>query len=113
MTDTTIAKAILEQLGGRVFLAMTGAKNLIAGENYLSFLLPGGGGFTRHGINYVKVTLESSDTYTVAFSRIRGSKVATVAEHEDVYWDGLRKLVSDETGLALQMPRLMEVNHAG
>ena len=38
--STTIATTILQQLGGSRFIAMTGAKNLVAEENALIFRLP-------------------------------------------------------------------------
>ena len=63
MTDMTIAKTILQQLGGNKFVVMTGAKSLCGGENYLSFRIPGT--MTRDRINYVKITLNSMDLYDV------------------------------------------------
>lgn len=63
MNDITVSKTILEQLGGRRFIAMTGARDLIGGTNYLMFRLPRG--LAKNGINKVKITLDWTDTYVV------------------------------------------------
>ena len=94
-----IAKTILEQLGGNKFIAMTGARNLLAHESALSFRLPGGGGFTRSGINYVKVELNGLDLYNVEFQRIRGLKATLVALIPNVYNDDLKNVFESHTGL--------------
>lgn len=94
-----VAKTILEQLGGGRLMAMTGAKNFVGGENFLSFKLPGGGGFAKSGINFVRVVLDPCDTYTVTFSRIRGSKVVEISTHGDVYCDQLQDVFETATGL--------------
>jgi hypothetical protein len=103
MADMTVANTILSQLGGRKFIAMTGAKALMGDANMLSFRLPGGG-FSA-GINYVKVTLNGRDTYDVEFSRIsrkrRGWAPAVTLIHtsSDVYADTLRDVFTRVTGL--------------
>lgn len=79
MSDLTVAKTILEQLGGNKFRVMTGAKNLVGTDNSLSFRLPGSG-FCKQGINSVKITLNGSDLYDVRYMRVRGSKITTVEE---------------------------------
>lgn len=48
-TDTTVAAAIIETLGGNRFAVMTGAKNFVAGPNVVTFRLPGGAGFAATG----------------------------------------------------------------
>lgn len=97
MTTLQIAKTILEQLGGRRFVAMTGAKNFLGGERTLSFRLPSY--FARSGINAIRITLQPSDTYTVEFSRVRGVKFVPVSTHEGIYCDALPALFTAETGL--------------
>jgi len=99
-TPNLIAQTILAQLGGHKFTVMTGAKSLSSHpEGALSFRIPGGGGFAKSGINYVKVTLTPRDTYTVEFSRIRARQVTRVAQAEDIYADQLRDVFTRETGL--------------
>ena len=99
MTDKTIAITILKQLGGNKFIAMTGANKFYAENNGMGFALPGGGGFCRNGINYVKITLNSMDTYDMEFKRIRGTKITDVAKHEGIYNDMLQSTFTSETGL--------------
>lgn len=90
-----VANTILAQLGGRRFIAMTGAKNLGGEAKSLSFKIPK----AKNGISYVKITLDPDDTYTVQFLKIYGRKVTTVAEYSNVYADQLRNLFESNTGL--------------
>jgi hypothetical protein len=99
MDNLIVAKVILEQLGGRRFMAMTGAKNFTGSEYALNFRLPGSGGFTKNGINHVRIELTPGDDYTVTFNRIRGTKVTEISKHEHAYAQDLQELFSRETGL--------------
>ena len=92
-----IAKTILQQLGGSKFLVMTGAKNLLDHGNALSMRISGN--MTRNRINYVKITLDPSDTYTVEFGKVRGTKYTVVDSVDDVYCDKLREIFESKTGL--------------
>ena len=103
MSDLTVANTILAQLGGGRFTVMTGAKNYLGSANSLSFRLPGSGGFCKDGINAVRIVLEASDTYTVTFSRVHGSKVTEVATVDGVYEDTLRTVFTEHTGLATSL----------
>ena len=62
-TDMTVAKTILEQLGGNKFRVMTGAKNFGARDNSLSMRI----GRNSSNTNYLKITLNSMDTYDKKF----------------------------------------------
>lgn len=98
--DTGVAATILEQLGGSRFVAMTGARNIMSDGSALCFKLPQG--FARDGINYVRITLEPSDTYTVRFTRIgRGPsyRIEEVGSFRDIYVSELRELFTRITGL--------------
>ncbi len=52
MADLTVAKTILEQLGGELFVAMTGAKNFVGTEDSLTFEV---GSNLKH-VSHVRVT---------------------------------------------------------
>jgi hypothetical protein len=106
MTDLTVAKTILAQLGGGRFVAMTGAKNLAGDSNGLSFRLPGAGGFCKNGINAVRITLTPSDLYDVEYMRIRGTKVTVVERVEGIYFDSLTDSFERVTGLATSLGRV-------
>ena len=95
------AKTILEQLGGWMFCAMTGARNLTDHGRALSFRLPSN--FATSGINYVKVTLTDADLYDVTYGKVRGLKYAVVATSEGLYFDMLRADFSEKTGLDCTM----------
>lgn len=87
---------LIRQLGGHHFIAMTGAKNFTHSKNTVGFRLGRG---AMDSINYVKVTLDPSDTYTMTFMRIRGAKVTVVGSASDVYCDQLQTVFTDITGL--------------
>lgn len=102
MSDLTVAKTILDQLGGRKFLAMTGAKNLIGGPSSLSFSLPGNPGFVANGINRVRITHNAEDLYDIEFGKVRGSKY-TVILTVPADCDSLRPVFTRITGLQTRM----------
>lgn len=94
-----VAKTILEQLGGRRFISMTGARDFIGSGNGLTFKIPGGGGFTKNSVNAVRITLDPSDTYHIEFLRIRKFEVKTIADHSNIYAEQLQEIFKEETGL--------------
>ena len=100
-TNRQIAQAIIDQLGGNRFIAMTGAKMFVFGENWLQFKLPAR--FATDGINHVKVTLDGSDTYSVEFGKARGINYRKLAESTGVYADMLAGVFTDATGLATRL----------
>ena len=103
MADMTVATTILEQLGGRRFLAMTGAKHLVGTETSLGFTLPGTPGFVRQGINRVQITLTPMDTYIVAFCRSTKKGWKEVDRCEDIYAENLQECFTRVTGLATRL----------
>lgn len=90
-----VANEILAQLGGRRFLAMTGAKNLLGSASALSMKLPS----AASRISHVRVTLTAMDDYTVDFLSIRGTTIKTVRSVAGVYCDNLRAVFETNTGL--------------
>lgn len=92
-----LAQTILNQLGGRRFTMMTGAKNLVATEEGLNFRLPSR--FAKLGINVVKVTLTPMDVYDVEFGKLWGSKYTVLKTVEGIYCNMLQKTFTEETGL--------------
>src|SRR5580698_10794847 len=103
MSTPKAADVILSQLGGRRFIAMTGAKHLFSdnGGQALVFQLPAR--FAKDGINAVKITLDPTDTYSVEFKKIgtarNGYKCTVVKAFEGVYNDQLRPIFESTTGL--------------
>ena len=107
--NTQIAQTILEQLGGRRLIVMTGARNFIAIERGLSFRVPR----AKDGINVITVELTPADDYTVTFSRLRRAKGAyaptrtVVSKHDGIYCDQLQDLFLRATGLETRLPRFI------
>lgn len=94
----SIAKTIAEQIGGRA-LFMIGAKELIAGKNYLQFRI----GRNPKGWTKICVQLNGLDLYDMIFCRIRKKQgIPEVVENktlENIYCDQLCDIIESETGL--------------
>lgn len=97
-----VAKTILQQIGGRRFIAMTGSKNFIDLGNGLKMDI------TRNktSANRLEIILDKgTDTYTMKFYRHTFSKktfkVSTkeIALHEGIYCDMLEEMFTSTTGL--------------
>jgi hypothetical protein len=95
MANLQVANTILVQLGGQKFCAMTGAKNFVADDRSLAFSIPA----AKDRINKVRINLDFSDTYTVQFYAIRGTKFRAVSESTGVYFDQLQAIFTEATGL--------------
>jgi hypothetical protein len=97
MTTTTIAQTILEQLGGNKFVTMTGATNLVASANSLTFTVPN----TARRTNKVVVKLDADDTYTMEFWYITKNATKVILRHEEhgVYASMVRDAFGAYTGL--------------
>lgn len=96
---STTATTILNQLGGSKFIAMTGSKNFVGcskKNNFLSMhLIP-----NRSKAKYLKIELNSMNTYTLTFSKpVKKYDLAIVKVIEDVYCDMLQSVFTEVTGL--------------
>jgi len=99
-----VAKIILKQIGGNKALVMTGAKNLVSGENengdpYLAFKI----GRNSSGINYIKIALTSLDLYDVEFGRMSGMNYKVVKAFDRIYADQLVEIIEQTTGMYLSL----------
>lgn len=97
---SSVAATILEQLGGTGKLsAMIGARNFVDHGDGVSFKWPARG----NAPNYCHVELDPSDTYAIAFYRIRGNEPVLLKEFNDIYADQLVQLFERTTGLYLSL----------
>ena len=94
-----IAKTILQQLGGNKFIAMTGAKNLGFTNNGLQMKI----GRNSKGITHVIISLKSTDTYDVEFTKMRGVNRKVVKKLKGLYADQLGKIFTKFTGLRTRL----------
>ena len=102
MSRTQIAETILQQLGGRRFITMTGTKHFTAGANYLSFQLPP----NKSGANAMKIELTPMDVYTVTAYRVNlraREPYRDIEKREDVYCDTLQQVFTSITGLETRL----------
>jgi hypothetical protein len=91
-----VAKTILEHLGGNKFRVMTGAKNLAGDENSLSMRI----GRNSSNSNYLKITLNSMDTYDMKFMKLtRKYEEKSVTEYSNIYNDMLTDQFTAHTGM--------------
>ena len=116
--DMEVAAEILRQLGGREFVMMTGAKDFstINGSE-LIMTLPR----NQSKANRLEITLDNAtDTYNMRFYRFSppkfkasgcvAEKVTEICSYTDVYFDQLRELFTEVTGLDTRMPRIVGIN---
>ena len=92
-----IAGAILDQLGARRFLMMTGARDVVASSKGLQFRLPAN--FASAGINMIRIELNEMDTYDVIAGRWARLDFAEKAREEGVYCEDLQGSFTRLTGL--------------
>lgn len=89
------AKTILEQLGGRRFIIMTGTHNLVAGKNELTMKLRR----NSCGASHLRVTLTPLDLYRMEFIKVRKGEPHTVTSFDGIYADQLQDIFESITGL--------------
>jgi hypothetical protein len=94
------AKAILKQLGGNKFIAMTGAKNFTGDNKSLQFSLPKAKG----GINKVRIELDRGrDLYNIEFGSLRAGKYKVKKKFNGIYADQMGDLFEKTTGLYIRL----------
>ena len=94
--DTTIAKTIIQQMGGMRRLSMfTGAKNFVALPNGVSFRIG------NKSVNFVKIILNGKDLYDLTFGLMRNGKLVNKKEYNDIYSDQLKSIFEKSTGMYL------------
>lgn len=93
-----VAQTILAQLGGRQFMLMVNAKNLVSLSGDGGLALQFGTG-AKNKANRLRVEYDyGSDTYNVEFGKIRKLEWNTISRHEGIYADMLQELFTAETG---------------
>jgi hypothetical protein len=90
-----VANTILQQLGGKKFVVMTGASNFVGSSDALSFKI----GKNANKVTHVRITLTPADLYNVTYLNVRGTTVKTVTTDEGIYADMLRECFTRSTGL--------------
>jgi hypothetical protein len=94
MTDLLVSKTILEQLGGRKFMVMTGTKNFVGSDARLRFSLPR----NKSNGNVMTITLNSMDTYDVEVLMVKSLQAVVLESHSGVYGDNLQDVFTEITG---------------
>jgi len=91
-----VARTIWEQLGGNKFRMMTGAKNLLNLGDGLAMKL----GRNSSNSNYLRITLNSLDTYDMMFAKLtKKGELKSVSEYNNVYNDMLTDTFTSHTGM--------------
>jgi hypothetical protein len=105
--DNEVAKTILQQLGGNKFIAMTGAKHFVARNDANSQGISFRIGLNKSQANYVKIALNSMDTYDMEFGRviIKGPDVIhkIIKTVDGAYAEDLQRIFTEVTGMATHL----------
>ncbi len=96
-TDGRWAGIILQQLGGNKFIMMTGAKQFVRDDKNMTIMFKIGR--NAKSVNYVKIRLNSMDTYDMSFNRIRKFEVKEISHANGIYNDQLQDVFTQHTGL--------------
>lgn len=89
-----IARTIQHQLGGSRFVVMTGAKDFLALESGLQFMIP-----RTNNIRKVRIILQNNDLYTVEYYSVHKAEAKLRSRTEDLYADQLQDNFTLATGL--------------
>lgn len=92
---TEISRTIYNQIGKHAFYMM-GAKNFIKSEKALSWKIMR----NSKGVIYIKVILNSMDTYDIEFLNNRGIIINKI---ENIYNNQLHTTIEEHTGLNLSL----------
>lgn len=106
-----IATTILQQLGGKRFIVMTGAKDFTTIDNGLRFKI----GRNGSKANMVEIKLNGLDLYDMEFVKYSPAHLSinhkkgtadwkeevrkTVREFHDIFFDQMQELFTETTGL--------------
>ena len=106
MSNLTVAKTILEQLGGNKFRVMTGAKSFMGFADGLAMKI----GRNSSNSNYLKITLNSMDTYDMKFCKLtRKFEEKSVTEYNNIYNDMLTDQFTAHTGMYTSLFQKMSI----
>ena len=101
-----IAQTILAQLGGNMFVRMTGARHLVALNSGLQLKLPEEDFMLKDDVNCLRIELRANDTYTVEawtidHGDLENSKKKST--HDNIYNNQLAPLFTQLTGLSTSL----------
>lgn len=90
------ATTILNQLGGKKFIAMTGSKNFLNVGNGLRMNLAK----NKVKAKWLKITINNNDLYTMDFyTADKYFNITTKAKYENIYVDMMQEIFTEVTGL--------------
>lgn len=94
MSDMHVATTILKQLGGKKFIAMTGANTFVDCGNGVTMKI----GRNKSRSTHLNITLNAMDTYDFKFLMVKGDK-QVITEYNGIYNDMLAETFTEHTGL--------------
>ena len=94
--NLTIAKTIIQQLGGNKFIVMTGARNIFAdGQGVTMQIMK-----NKSKAKYVSIILNSLDLYDMQFKSLdKDLNLIIRAEANNIYFEDLETIFTNITGL--------------
>ena len=92
-----VYEIILQQLGGGQFIAMTGARLFHDGEKFIAKIKG------SRKCNHLEISLNSMDLYDIRFCKIGRYEVKKDQTFNNIYFDDMKELIEQETGLCLSL----------
>ncbi len=83
--------------------AMIGAKDFVRGEDFVQFKFNAFAGKDSPSYNFCKITLETSDTYTMELGKIKNHELVKSDELDGLWQDELKETFENTTGLCLSL----------
>ena len=101
-TEMKAYEIILQQLGGRQFIAMTGARLFNDGNNKLIAKIKGSKTY-----NHIEIEHNSLDLYNIRFCKIGTARTNFEMKKDDrienIYSDMMKGIIEEKTGLYLSL----------
>jgi len=100
--EVEVCNTIARQLGRQAFYMLNIKRYTTAGKNKLGFLAKIAG--VKY--NYMEITLNSMDTYDMAFIKMHGGREVRKEIREGIYSDQIHEMIREVTGMATSLPRI-------
>lgn len=96
------AQTILQQLGGKRFAMMTGAKNFLQDDVIQKLTMKIGRNAKK--VTHVTISVNALDLYDITFLNIRGfNEPKVMSSFENVYAENMREIFESQTGMYLTL----------
>ena len=99
MESMEVAKTILDQLGGNMFIRMTGSNRFVALEQGIGMKLVK----NNSKANYLRIKLTPADEYDIDFIKVGKNKMEFIEQYTGAHFDQLQDIFTGVTGLLTKL----------